>query len=189
MRRWIVFVMLLTAMTSCGLPMSGEPHRIDPSTVPYGLLASQPATPSSPEAGPHVAIYLVDGDHLVARSRQITGLNVPAEALRSLLLGPTPAESAQGLISDIPAQTRLFSLDLRGTVATVDLSSTFGAAGGSQQVLAIAQIVYTVTASRYIDAVRFSLSGRPIEVPNGTGSLAPGARSRADFEREAPAGS
>lgn len=185
MRRWLALAGLL-AMTSCGLPASGKVQRIDPSTVPYGLLARQVATPSPPQAGPRVAVYLVDGDHLVARQRQITGLNVPAEALRSLLAGPTPTESAHGLASDIPAQTHLYSLDLQGTVATVDLSATFGTAGGSQQVLAVAQIVYTVTASRYIDAVRFSLSGRPIEVPNGTGSLAPGPRSRADFQRESP---
>jgi spore germination protein GerM len=185
MRRWLALLALL-AVSSCGLPMAGQAHRIDRSTVPYGLLASQPATPTTPKAGPQVAIYLVDGDHLVARQRQITGLNEPAEALRSLLVGPTPEESAHGLTSDIPAQTRLYSLDLDGTVARVDLSAPFGAAGGSQQVLAIAQIVYTVTASRYIDAVRFSLSGRPIEVPNGSGSLAPGARTRADFQRESP---
>jgi spore germination protein GerM len=161
-------------------------HRIASSTVPYDLLASQPAVPSPPQAGPRVSIYLVDGDHLVARSRQIIGLNVPAEALRSLLLGPMPVESVHGLVSDIPAQTRLYSLDLQGTVATVDLSATFGAAGGSQQVLAIAQIVYTVTESKYISAVRFSLAGRPIEVPNGSGSLALGARTRADFQAQAP---
>ncbi|HWC34564.1 MAG TPA: GerMN domain-containing protein [Mycobacteriales bacterium] len=185
MRRWLAFVVLL-GVASCGLPASGKVHRIDSSTVPYGLLASRFATPSAPPTGPHAVVYLVEGHHLVARQRQITGLNVPAEALRSLLAGPTPAESAHGLASDIPAQTHLYSLDLQGTVATVDLSATFGAAGGSQQVLAVAQIVYTATASRYIDAVRFVLNGRPIEVPNGTGSLAPGPRTRADFQRESP---
>ncbi|HVT64240.1 MAG TPA: GerMN domain-containing protein [Mycobacteriales bacterium] len=188
MRRWLPVVAALAA-TSCGVPGPGHAHLIDRSTVPYGLLDSRPLTPSPPRSGPTAPIYLVDGDRLVARSRRITGLNVPAEALRSLLVGLTPAESADGLVSDVPAQTRLYSLDLEGSVATVDLSATFGAAGGSQQVLAVAQIVYTVTASRYIKAVRFSLAGRPIEVPNGSGSLAPGARSRADFPDQGPAGS
>lgn len=185
-RRWAVVVLL--AVTSCGLPMSGQPHRIDPSTVPYGLLDRQPVVPTAPVSGPLADVYLVADDRLVLRSRRIIGLNRPAEALRSLLDGPTPPESAHGLTSDIPAQTRLYSLDLKGSVATVDLSPSFGTSGGSQQVLAVAQIVYTVTASRYIDAVRFSIAGRPIEVPNGSGSLAPGARSRADFQREAPSG-
>lgn len=180
MRRWIALMLFVTA--ACGLPVSHQARRIDPSTVPYGLLASRPATPTAPQSGPRVAIYLVSGDHLVARSRQITGLNVPAEALRSLLRGPTPAESTHGLASSVPAQTRLYSLDLRGSIATVDLSETFGTAGGSQQVLAVAQIVYTVTASRYINAVEFSVAGKPIEVPNGSGSLAPGARERSDFQ-------
>jgi spore germination protein GerM len=187
-KRWLALLALL-GVAACGLPVSSPPHRIAPSTVPYGLLDLQQATPRATASGPTVSVYLVDGDRLVARPRQITGLNEPAEALRSLLAGPTPAESRRGLVSDIPAQTRLYSLDLQGSIATVDLSPTFGTSGGSQQVLAVAQIVYTITASRYIDAVRFSVDGRPIEVPNGSGSLGSAARTRADYQQDAPASS
>lgn len=186
MRRWSVVSCVFLAAAACGVPASEQPRRIDPSDVPYSLLATTPATPITALSGPTTNVYLVEGDRLVLRRRHITGLNIPAEALRSLLVGPTPSESRHGLSSDIPAQTRLYSLDLKGSVAMVDLSPTFGTARGSQQVLAVAQIVFTVTASRYIDAVRFAVAGRPIDVPNGSGSLTGGVKTRGDFQQLAP---
>jgi len=118
----------------------------------------------------------------------VFGANVPAEAVRLLLTGPEPAEAAHGLTTDIPSGTRLISLDLTGPVAKVDLSAEFGTVGGSEQVLAVAQIVYTLTASRYIDAVSFAISGKPIEVPDGSGSLSRTPRNRQDYRNLAPAG-
>lgn len=186
MKRLLSAGAALFVLTSCGLPTSSTPERIDPARVPYGLLQRHNTTPSAPAAGPATTVYLTDGNRLTAATRRVTGLNVPAEALRALLEGPTAPEAARGVVSDIPSQTRLLSLDLNGSVASVDLSDDFGTAGGSQQVLAVAQIVYTLTASRFIDAVTFSLAGKPIEVPDGSGSLSTAPRSRADYRREAP---
>jgi spore germination protein GerM len=73
-----------------------------------------------------------------------------------------------------------------GNVATVDVSSEFGTVGGSDQVLAVAQIVYTLTSSRYIDSVRFAINGNPTEVPDGSGSLSGTPRTRKDYPRLAP---
>jgi spore germination protein GerM len=189
MRRRLLIAALALGTASCGLPTASSPERINPATVPYGLLASASAAPTAPEAGPATTVYLADGDRLVPVTRRVTGLNLPAEALRSLLEGPTSTEGAAGVVSDIPSQTRLISLDLNGAVAAVDLSDDFGTTGGSQQVLAVAQIVYTLTASKYIDSVVFSLAGKPIEVPDGSGSLSTAPRSRADYKKEAPSGS
>lgn len=175
-------------VSACGLPTTQQPERIDPATVPYGLLNIESAEPATPRAGPSTTVYLVRGDRLVAARRRVTGLNVPAEALRVLLKGPTADESAAGFVSDVPSQTRLISLDLNGVVASVDLSTDFGTTGGSQQVLAVAQIVYTLTASKFIDSVVFSLNGRPIETPDGSGSLSTAPRSRDDYRKEAPSG-
>lgn len=188
MRRWSLIAVTVLALAGCGLPSASAPERIGPARVPYGLLDARTTTASPSAAGPATTVYLVDANHLVPAVRRVTGLNVPAEALRALLRGPTASEGAAGIASDIPSQTRLFSLDLNGSVAAVDLSTDFGAAGGSQQVLAVAQIVYTLTASKLIDAVTFSLGGKPIEVPDGSGSLSTSPRTRADYRAQAPAG-
>jgi spore germination protein GerM len=173
----------------CGLPTSGHIERMDPRTVPFGLLrTAPPGTPAPAARGPATDLYFVQGDRLVTAARRVVGDNIPAEAVRLLLDGPTTTEAARGLTSDVPAQTRLISLDLSGSVATVDLSSEFGTVGGSDQVLAVAQIVYTLTASRYIDSIRFAINGKLTEVPDGSGSLASAPRTRQDYPRLAPAG-
>ena len=118
--------------------------------------------------------------------RRVVGENVPAEAVRALIVGPTSAESARGLATDVPTQTRLVSLDVAGSVATVDLSGEFVNLWGFDQVLAVAQFVYTLTASRYIDAVRFAIDGKHIEVPDASGSLSARPRDRNDYKPLAP---
>jgi spore germination protein GerM len=187
--RWAAATVAAAALAAgCGLPTSGHIERMDPSAVPFGLLrTAPPGTPAPAPRGPVTDVYFVQGERLVTAARRVVGENIPAEAVRLLLAGPTTTEAARGLTSDVPAQTRLISLDLSGPVATVDLSSEFGTVGGSDQVLAVAQIVYTLTASRYIDAVRFAINGKPTEVPDGSGSLAGTPRTRRDYPRLASA--
>jgi spore germination protein GerM len=175
------------AATGCGLPPSGKVTRVDPTTVPYRLLEASPTSPTNPDAGGRpVRIYLIADNRLVAVKRQVFGNNVPSTALRSLFLGPSPLEARHGLTSDVPAQTHLISLDVKGTTATLDLTDEFGTVGGTAQVLAVAQIVYTVTSTRDINSVRISINGKPVEVPNGTGSLSSAPRARSDYRTLAP---
>lgn len=181
-------ILLLTAV-GCGVPVSGHVERMDPRTVPFHLLSTSAPTSAAPQAhGPATSIYFIAGDRLSIVQRRVVGENVPAEAVRLLLVGPDGQEASAGLTTDIPAQTRLISLDLTGPVATVDLSSEFGTLGGSEQVAAVAQIVYTLTGSRYIDSVRFAINGDLTEVPDGSGSLANAPRSRRDYPHLAPSG-
>jgi spore germination protein GerM len=173
--------------TGCGLPASDHVERIDPRSVPFGLLESaSPGTPTPSGHGLATAVFFVSGGRLVAAQRRTVGGNVPASSVRLLLVGPTPAEVAAGVRTDVPSGTRMVSLDVEGPIATVDLSEEFGTVGGSDQVFAVAQIVYTLTASRFIDAVRFAIRGHPIEVPDGSGSLSAVPRTRSDYPQLAP---
>ncbi|HET7309857.1 MAG TPA: GerMN domain-containing protein [Mycobacteriales bacterium] len=188
-RRLVAASTVVVSAGGCGLPASGHIVRVDPTTVPFGLLhTAEPGTPGPQAVGPRTSVFFVRSDRLSVGPRRVVGDNVPAEAVRLLLDGPSPAEAARGLTTDVPAGTRLVSLDLSGPVATVDLSSEFGTLGGSEQVLAVAQIVYTLTASRYIDSVRFAINGKPTEVPDGSGSLADTPRTRHDYAQLAPRG-
>jgi spore germination protein GerM len=184
MRRVVATILLLGAAAGCGLP-SDSLQQIDPANVPSGLLRVNASATPTP-VGPAARVYFVVGARLIPEIRRVVGLNVPSESLRALLLGPSATESAAGVASEIPPETRLISLDLRGKVALVDLGTDFGSAGGSQQVLAVAQIVYTLTASRLIKAVEFSIDGRRIEVPDGSGSLSTAPRTRADYQGQSP---
>ncbi len=186
--RHFTALLIVAALTSgCGLP-AHRLTRLDRKTVPFGLLQTAPPTAPPQGRGPHASVYFVANGRLVAVSRLVVG-QIQQAAARALIAGPTAAESARGLSSDVPAQTRLTSLDLTGSVATVDLSDEFGAVGGSDQVLAVAQFVYTLTASHYIDSVRFAINGKFIEVPDASGSLSSQPRSRKDYRSLAPRGS
>jgi spore germination protein GerM len=143
-------------------------------------------TATEGSGGRSVRIFLVSNDRLVAATRQVVGTNVPSAALRSLFLGPTSLETKHGITSDVPAETHLISLDVDGTTARLDLTQAFGTVGGTAQVLAVAQIVYTVTSTQDIQFVRISIDGKPVEVPNATGSLSSAVRSRSDYRAVAP---
>jgi len=179
--RLVLATIVVSGLVGCGLPASGKVDKIASAEVPFDLLATAAPGQSPQPKGPPAVIYLVRGNHLVAANRHVIGENVPAEAIRLLLTGPLSSEAAGGLSSDVPTGTRLVSLDLNGSVAAVELNSEFGGVGGSDQVLAVAQIVYTLTASRYIDAVVFAISGKRIEVPDGSGSLSSAPMRRSDY--------
>lgn len=173
-------LMLLATGCSAGGP-SGVQH-VDPEDVPFGLLSTSPTSAVEPR-GPRATIYLVRDDHLARTSASVASSNQPADAVRVLLTGPSTSQTAAGLSTAIPSQTRLISLDVSGTVGTIDLNNAFGDVGGGQQILAVAQLVYTLTASPDITAVRFAIEGKLTEVPDGSGSLADTPRSRSDYQQ------
>jgi hypothetical protein len=101
--------------------------------------------------------------------------------------GPTAAERAAGLATQIPSGTRLLDLAVSGGVATVDLSGTFDDGGGSlSMVLRVAQVVYTLTQFDTIRSVAFRLDGVPVEAIGGEGVVVSPPVDRADFEGAAP---
>ena len=187
LRAAVAAAVIALGCAACGLPATGQTQTIDPSGVPFGLLSPSPAELASPKAqGQPTAVYFVRDDRLVTSLRRVDGDNAPAEIVRMLLDGPTREEAARNITSDIPEGTRLISLDVVGSIATVDLSEQFGTAGGSDQVLAVAQIVYTLTSTGAVRAVQFAIGGKVIEEPDGSGSLASTPRSRADYAQVAP---
>jgi spore germination protein GerM len=58
--------------------------------------------------------------------------------------------------------------------------------GGTEQLIALAEIVYTATARPGVGQVSFTLEGEPIEIPRGDGSLTSDAVTRGDYRELAP---
>jgi spore germination protein GerM len=180
-RLWALAVMCLLA-GGCAPASTHGVHYVSGKDVPFALMSSAPAgTATGIPNGPTTRIYLLRDQRLFPVARQVVGPNIPADAVRSLLDGPTTADTARGVTSAVPPGTHLLSLDVSAGVATVDLSTEFGSLGGDKQTSAVAQIVYTITASPYINSVLFVINDSPIEVPDGTGSLSSAPRSRDDY--------
>jgi spore germination protein GerM len=166
----------------CGLPVDSHPRPISSTDVPYGLVAPSSTSTAVPHLGPTTPLYFVRRGRLqLTRQHVLPGPNIPEAALRQLLNGPTPADVQAGDTTSVPTQTKLISLDVAGTVGNADLTKEFTGIGGSDQILAVAQIVLTLTSSPQIRSVTFAIDGQPIEVPDGVGSLSSRPRTAADY--------
>jgi hypothetical protein len=95
-------------------------------------------------------------------------ISVGRAALDRLLAGPSAAEYAAGVRSQIPAGTRLLGLRITAGTATADFTSSFGsAAGPSTMPLRIAQVVYTLAQFPSVTGVRFEINGQGVTVIGG----------------------
>jgi hypothetical protein len=89
-------------------------------------------------------------------------------ALDQMLAGPSAAEAAAGLLSQIPAGTGVRGLNISSGTATVDLSSSFGSsASAPAMALRIAQTVYTLTQFPQVTGVRFQINGQAVTLIGG----------------------
>jgi hypothetical protein len=126
-------VVLGLVLAGCGSEESEEPSA-QPTTTTV-------ETATVPEQAPAVvALYFLrDGKVGLARRSIVTGPQIGTAALKELLEGPSAADRAAGLTTDIPSGTTLERLAIEEGVARVELSSSLDEP-------ASAQVVYTLTS-------------------------------------------
>jgi spore germination protein GerM len=166
---------LAFAASACGVRDDDEPRSLAADEVPYGLLAeasatttSQP-TPSVPKE-PAVVYFVEPSEHLVKARRDVNRPPTVAKALTSLLFGVQQDEAANGWRSAIDPTASIQARAVDPSTYVVDLSPEFAQGSTSEQLLRIAQIVYTATEIPGVTGVRFTLNGTPIQAPTPTGS-------------------
>jgi hypothetical protein len=177
---------LLCLLAGCGVPADRAPRSIPDKEVPFGLLATSTTASSRPAPTTRAVVFLVDGDRLAAVRRQVPAPATPDALLAMVAAGPTPPEAAAGLRTAMVTGVRLSQV-AAGT-ATVRLEGDFVAAELREQILALAQLVYTVTELPGVHGVQFAFDGQPAEIPTAQGRLKVGAVSRADFAAIGPTG-
>jgi spore germination protein GerM len=93
-------------------------------------------------------------------------------ALDALAAGPTAAEAARGLASEVPHDLEVRSVRVRDGLLEVDLGASFVAGGGSASMLGrLYQVAYTLTQPTSIDRVALFLEGEPLTVLGGEGVM------------------
>ena len=183
-------VALAIVGAACGVATDDSPRALPRRDVPFELLAPSTTTVNSttPVAvTTEVPVYLVGGSRLVVVRRLVESPPSLFRAIESLLAGPTAEEAGTGLRSAVTNQTRLLSVRVQSGVATIDLSGEFAAIGGRDQILALAQLVYTATSAQGVLGVRLSLDSKEVEVPRGDGTLTQEPLGPADYAGLAPA--
>lgn len=174
-------------VVGCGVPAEDEARRAAPDQVPEELLrpsTTVPPTTTTVTAPFEVTLYFVDADgRLVEVERSLETSPSLDDLVRLLLDEPAASEEAgpvrTALAGGADPVVRSVSLD-RG-VAVVDLSDPFRMLPPGDQVLGVAQIVYTVTGRSGVGRASFTLGGQPVEVPIGDGSLTGEPVARDDY--------
>jgi hypothetical protein len=192
-RHWISMSALLVAFSACGVPSGSSSRPIDPDAVPSALNATtttldpslvpttttiatdQSSEPSTTVPVEPVALFYVAGNQVVAIPRLLLSPAAPPQVLAALAEGLPTGDEAAGLRNAIP-RGLMASVSVERGIATVDLPPTFSVdVQGSDQRLAIAQIVLTLTRRAGIGQVIFTSDRAPLAVPRGRGDLtAPG---------------
>lgn len=170
----------VVALCACGPSPQAEPAAIE-LVVPAAPTSGAPA----PDGPRPLTVYLVEGDRLVPVERSGTGTGLDT-VLDQLLAGPTSGERRSGARSVVaPRSLELVRADPVERVAVIEVSDEFAATSGSDQLLAVAQVVWTATGPAGGSAVSLTKDGEALEVPTDDG-LSSDPVQRQDFGSVAP---
>lgn len=176
-------VLAAVILAGCSVDANGRARIADEDDVPFALLdpdapAVVPTTVVG-EVGEPVTLCFLRDRRLVVVERQFSASVTPEMVVRALSSPPPEGEApARTALSD-PLVVR--DVAVVAGIARVDLSQSIAELGGEDQLLAVAQIVCTLTARPGVGQVAFTLEGTPIEVPRGDGSLVSQPVSRDDY--------
>ena len=186
----VALTALVVALAACGVPSQGSAKRVDHAGVPYRLLDKNSGgiADSGGLGTSDAIIYLARGAGLVATARRLPPPLTLPRLLRSLGRGPTSPEVAAGIRTALPVEDTPTQVQVQRGTATVDLPASFTNLSRPDQVLALAQIVYTVTGQPGIGQVQFTLDGTATDIPRADRSLTSTPVSRDDYRALAPPG-
>lgn len=168
-------LVLVSVLGGCGVPVQDGP-------VPIDTDPSSSRAPAPPSGALDVTVFLVREERLfpVARSTEDTTV---VTTLELLMRGPDPVELAAGVSTALPP--RLVGGDPVGferrrigqggsgaRVAVIEVTDDFTTISGDDQLLATAQVVWTVTGLDVADRVRITSDGESIELPTDDGLTA-----------------
>lgn len=166
-------------LAACGPGAEGSANQVPDEDVPFALLDDNAPSLIPRTGGTSATLCLVQNDRVVTVTRSLPGHPDPTDLFVSLTADVADAEAHQGLRTAL-INTDVRKVTVRGGTALVELTGL--PEGGSQEpILAVAQIVCTLTSQPGIGQVRFSVADVPVQVPRPDGSLADGSVTRDDY--------
>ena len=169
----------LLLLFGCGVAPEDRPEPLTVSAPP----AAEPSDQPQPQ-GLEVTVYFVQGADLAPVLRPTTGADVAA-ALEQLAAGPSKPEVLAGLRTALPAQSLALDEGQPEGPAAVAVTRDFTGVTGGNQLLAVAQVVWTLTELPGTTQVQFLVDGEPVEVPTDEG-LTDEPVDRSDYLSVAP---
>jgi hypothetical protein len=173
----------------CGIPPDDRATLAQPGSVPYDLLGDGPAATATTQLSSQTekaTLFLVQGERLAPVQRELPAPVSVESLLQALAAGPTTTEVQLGLRTALLAPGLMRSGGVSGGIATIDLGQPFTEIAGRDQIVALAQIVSTVTGLPGVGLARFTLEGQPVGILRGDGAVTTETVSRDDYATLAP---
>lgn len=178
----VVLAVVATGLAGCSPGAQHHAEKLELRSLPRALREAEPAP--SPAVGAVFLVYFLGADGLtpVARRSEGSPSPSPAAVVRSLLQGPNGAEAAVGLHTALPADAAVRVDHVTGSVASVEFDEALTELKTTDQVGALAQIVYTLTGRPGIRSVQFVVGGAPVDVPRADKTLTKAPVTRRDYD-------
>ncbi len=177
-------------LAGCGIPPDDHATLAAEDSVPFDLLGRAPSVTATTlpfSQTEKSTLFLVQGERLAPVQRELPAPVSVESVLEALASGPTTTEVQLGLrtaLLNFPGLMR--SGGVSGGIATIDLGQPFTEIAGRDQIVALAQIVSTVTGLPGVGRVRFTLDGNPVGILRGDGAVTTETVSRDDYATLAP---
>jgi spore germination protein GerM len=185
----LVAATVVLVAAGCGVSPQDSATLAAPGSVPFDLLGQTPSAtattlPISPTE--KATIFLVQGERLAPVQRELPAPVSVESLLETLAAGPTATEVQLGLRTALLAPGLMRSGGVSGGIATIDLGQPFTEIAGRDQIVALAQIVSTVTGLPGVGRAAFTLEGNPVGILRGDGAVTTESVSRDDYATLAP---
>ena len=185
------------ALAACGIPTQATAHAlaVTPKVNASAPGASTTARPTRSGLLPVTVFFIAKGAYVVPAPRYVKPPASVATAVDTLLAGPTTHELySEGLTTALSPSIKLLHTTRRtthtGTVEIIDFTTHFGSLSGTQEVLGVAQVVFTVSETVQPNiGVLFEIDTIPIPVPiaSGGGGLDGSPVHQSDYASLRPA--
>ncbi|MFI7065755.1 GerMN domain-containing protein [Kribbella sp. NPDC050124] len=182
MRRLAGVVAVALLLVGCGVPLQSEPVPIEAESIPSRLQTPDTPTSVATAARTAVQVVYVRNDRLIKVAREVSGSRVLDGVIQALRTGPTGPEQADGITTALPPGLALTVVAIQGTRVVLELSGETDGRSATQNVLAVGQIVLSVTALQSVDEVTFSRAGKPVEALLADGAVTTQPLTAEDYE-------
>jgi spore germination protein GerM len=184
--RRALLLVLAVLVPACGVSAQAEDHELRADDVPYDLLAA-PTTTTTTAPPPTTTtlpwrsnVWFVRDSNVVPVPRQLLEQPDVPTLLRQLVAGPRSTDPST-LRTALNSDVRVTAMPPSGGVLALDLDPSFADLPGTEQVFALAQLVYTVTEVPGVGRITFRTAGADLAVPLPDGQLVERSVSRDDF--------
>jgi spore germination protein GerM len=168
-------------LVGCGVPLQDAPTPIEPQAIPSRLQSPVPtAGPSARRIT--VRVNFVRKDRLVTLAREVSSTDRLDGVIQALTAGPTSSEQDDGITTALPPGITVTVVVVQGTSVGLELSGETDDRSPTENVLAVGQIVLSVTSLPAVDQVTFWRDGVPVEALLADGALTTKPLTSADYE-------